>query len=148
MRTSLPGCGCGGSATHTDARNAEAIRSLRNILCPFWISLHSGRARDSINGAGIDTMSQARTTPVALPAVFYLCPLNWTPEGRNWFKANVASAARWGALSCGHPRRGRCAANFCGPPNWELRAALATLGQRTSFGATANIWNFYAEGSG
>ena len=27
-----------------------------------------------------------------------------------------------------------------------MRAALATLAQGTSFGATANVWNFYAEG--
>jgi K+ transporter len=33
-------------------------------------------------------------------------------------------------------------------PYWAMRAALATLGQGTSFGTTANVWNFYAEGSG
>jgi hypothetical protein len=27
-----------------------------------------------------------------------------------------------------------------------MRAALATLAQGTSFGTTANVWNFYAEG--
>ncbi len=29
-----------------------------------------------------------------------------------------------------------------------MRAALATFAQGTSFGTTANVWNFYAEGSG
>ena len=31
---------------------------------------------------------------------------------------------------------------------WEMRAALARLAQGASFGTTADVWNWYAEGSG
>src|SRR5271170_7934389 len=40
----------------------------------------------------------------------------------------------------------RCAAN--GPSSRAMRAALATLAQGPSFGATTDIRDFYAEGSG
>jgi hypothetical protein len=29
-----------------------------------------------------------------------------------------------------------------------MKAALATLAQRTSLGTIANVWNFFAEGGG
>jgi hypothetical protein len=62
MRTSLLGLrllslrwayGCEECRSHQESRKHPL---------PF-LDMHSGRARDSINGADIDTMSRARTTP-------------------------------------------------------------------------------------
>jgi hypothetical protein len=61
--------------------------------------------------------------------------LAFDPQQLSASRADILSAVVCGKFS----RTALC---------WEMRAALATLAQGASFGTTANVWNWYAEGSG
>ena len=47
-----------------------------------------------------------------------------------------------------HSARRTNRATSANPPRPAQRVGLATLAQAASFDTTANVWNFYAEGSG